>query len=166
MSYIDYLNRFHQFLEGNALPPIAQLLYFRLLQVFNRMGWPPSVRIDNHRLMCMLGNCSERALIQARLKLARAGFIQFRSGHRGVPSQYTLRQVDLFSITDSTTDSTTDSITGSITDSTTVSHNKTETKKKTKTFPPKPPKGASSCEKTYDIEELEALSCLDIPENL
>ena len=213
MTYIDYLNRFHQYLESNALPLTAQLLYFKLLHIFNRAGWPPYIRVDNPRLMYMLGNCSEKALTTNRSKLMEAGFIRFRSGTKGMPSRYTLCQVSLFpgrekgalsagesagekgALSGGISAGKSEALSGQVkcgetgipgrgsagekgalsagesegvsggeTGGRTFSHNKTETKTKKKTSPPKPPKGASFS--TYDIEELEELSRLDIPVNL
>ena len=68
VSYIDYLNAFHRWLENHYLPAASQLLYFRLLDVFNRCGWAEWV--------------SE--------KLLEAGFLEYRRGKKGVPGQYKL----------------------------------------------------------------------------
>ncbi len=46
VSYIDYLNAFHRWLENHYLPAASQLLYFRLLDVFNRCGWAEWVSAD------------------------------------------------------------------------------------------------------------------------
>lgn len=54
MTYIDYFNDFNQWLEANALPVSSQLMSFRLLNIFNRAGWPEDVGVDNLRLQIML----------------------------------------------------------------------------------------------------------------
>lgn len=36
MTYIDYLNRFNRWSESNDLPVFAVVLYYRLLDKFNR----------------------------------------------------------------------------------------------------------------------------------
>lgn len=91
MTYIDYLNEFNQWLETNALPVSSQLLYFRLLNVFNRAGWPEDVGVDNLRLQFMIGAKSENTAISARDKLVEAGFITYRKGRKGAPNRYALK---------------------------------------------------------------------------
>ena len=39
MTYLDYLNGFNRWLESGNLPGGSQLMYFKLLNVFNRAGW-------------------------------------------------------------------------------------------------------------------------------
>lgn len=162
MTYIDYINRFNQFLESSALPPSAQLLYYKLLHIFNRAGWPPTVRVDNQRLMTLLGNCTEPTLILNRRKLIEAGFIRFHSGRKGLPSQYALCQFSPYQHGESNRESYREN------DRESFRHIKNQTKKKTKTTPPKPPKGASPAgrEKTYNLDELERICVLDIPSQL
>ena len=76
MTYIEYLNAFNQWLETNALPTSSQLMYYKLLHVFNRAGWPEDVGVDNLRLMLMTDIKSESTVIRAREKLVEAGFIR------------------------------------------------------------------------------------------
>ena len=71
-SYLDYLNQFNLWLESNALPVNSQLMYFRLLNVFNRAGWPETVQVDNLRLRMMLDGQAETTVIRARDKLVTA----------------------------------------------------------------------------------------------
>ena len=91
MSYLDLLNGFNRWLESNALPTSAQLMYFKLLNVFNRAGWPASVRLDNHRLMSMTALSSPNAINAARSRLVEAGLIDYEQGKKGTPGKYTLR---------------------------------------------------------------------------
>lgn len=95
MTYIDYLNTFNRWLESNPLPGNAQLLFFRLLNVFNGAGWPEYVRVDTLRLMLMSDSKSEKTARMARDKLIEAGFIAYRKGKKGVPNAYylTIEQV-------------------------------------------------------------------------
>ena len=90
MTYIDHLNSFNRWLESNALPGNAQLMYFRLLNVFNRAGWPESVQIDNRRLMTLADMRSEKTAILARDKLASAGLLHYEKGRKGRPNRYFL----------------------------------------------------------------------------
>lgn len=90
MTYIDYLNTFNQWLESNPLPGNAQLLFFRLLNVFNRAGWPEYVQVDTLRLMLMSDSKSEKTARAARDKLVDAGLISYRKGKKGAPNSYYL----------------------------------------------------------------------------
>lgn len=129
MTYIDYLNSFNQWLESNTLPGNAQLLFFRLLNVFNRAGWPEYVQVDTRRLT-ILADCEKDAAYRARDKLCDAGFLNYRKGKKGSPTIYFL--------SDKTTESTTETATVSATESATVSatHIKTKTKNKKKETSP------------------------------
>ena len=66
MTYIDYLNDFNRWLESGNLPGGSQLMYFKLLNVFNRAGWPEYVQVDNLRMMLMIGVESKQAVVRAR----------------------------------------------------------------------------------------------------
>ena len=131
MTYIDYLNNFHRWLESNTLPGNSQLLYIKLLDVFNRAGWPKHVQVNNLRIMGMTCVNTEKAAISARNTLIESGFITYQKGKKGSPGRYILSEIHCFQ--DSTNDSIYDSINNSIYDSTNDSHNKTKTKTKTKT---------------------------------
>lgn len=90
MTYIDRLNAFNRWLEHNYLPHVSQLMYFRLLDFFNRCGWAEWVSVDNLRLMSMVHVESKNTLLRARDKLVQAGWLEFRKGKKGVPNQYRL----------------------------------------------------------------------------
>ena len=90
MTYIDYLNHFNLWLESNALEASAQLMYFKLLNVFNRAGWPDTVQVDNRRMERLLGGVAKTTVIRARDRLIEAGFIRFCRGRRGSPNRYEL----------------------------------------------------------------------------
>lgn len=158
MTYIDRLNSFNRWLESNALPGNAQLMYFKLLNVFNRAGWPESVQIDTLRLMQMLDVSDKRTVYRARDKLAEAGFISFQKGSKGKPSRFSLiecKNPTIYS-TENGTKSGTENSTSNGT------HIKTKNKRKKKNIPPTPQGGTCS----YDIKELEKLADLRLPENL
>lgn len=150
MTYIDRLNSFNRWLESNALPGNAQLMYFRLLNVFNRAGWPESVQIDNRRLMTLADMRSEKTAILARDKLASAGLLHYEKGRKGRPNRYFLTDLPCNAY------SRNDSINGSISVSTNDRHIKNNNKTKNNLSPPK----------SYDIKELMALSKLRLPEHL
>lgn len=133
MTYLDYLNDFNQWLETNALPVSSQLMYFKLLNVFNRAGWPEDVGVDNLRLRQMIGNAAEKTAIQARDKLVEAGFITYQKGRKGQPNKYSLshKHCKIYSINYSVSVSENTSENVSETVSINASHIKTKIKTKT-----------------------------------
>jgi len=139
VTYIDYLNDFNQWLETNALPASSQLLYYKLLYVFNRAGWPEDVGVDNLRLMVMLDGASKTTVIRARDKLIACGFIDYYKGKKGAPNRYALSlryKNDTENATVYATKNDTENAT--VSDTTNATHIKT----KTKTNPPySPPRG-------------------------
>lgn len=140
MTYIDYLNDFNQWLETNALPASSQLMYYKLLHVFNRAGWPEDVGVDNLRMMLMLDGAAKTTVIKAREKLIAAGFIDYKKGRKGVPNRYVLSlryKNDTVYATENATENATVYATKSTTENAT--HIKTKTKTKTKNNPPKAP---------------------------
>lgn len=149
MKYLDYINHFNQWLETNALPVSSQLMYYKLLHVFNRAGWPEDVGVDNLRLQMMVDAKAEKTAMRARDRLVEAGFITYKKGKKGYPNRYSLSKCtvknycinyrDCDSVSDSTNDSVSDRECDSISDSTNDSHNKTKTKIKTKSKTPLPP---------------------------
>lgn len=129
MTYIDRLNAFHLWLESNALPASSQLMYFKLLNLFNRCGWPEYVQVDNRRLLSMIDVESEKTAIRARDRLVEAGFVGYQKGRKGSPNRYYLTiDCNNYSVSDSVCDSVSDRES----DSEIASHNKTKSKTKTK----------------------------------
>lgn len=131
MTYIDYLNQFNLWLESNALPSSSQLMYYKLLHVFNRAGWPETVQVDNRRMMLMTDSQAETTVIRARNRLVDAGFITYEKGRKGAPNRYALALIHFNNESESASESA--SISASISASTTASHIKTKNKTKTKT---------------------------------
>ena len=120
-TYIDYLNDFNRWLESGNLPGSSQLMYFKLLNVFNRAGWPEYVRVDNLRMMLMIGVESKQAVVRARDKLVEAGFIEFQKGKKGSPNRYYLVKRSHF-VTENVTVSVPESVPVSVPEN--VPHNK------------------------------------------
>ena len=92
VTYIDYLNDFNRWLETNDLPCNSQIMYFKLLHIFNRAGWPESIQVDNLRMALLIGAESKGTVIRARDKLVAAGFIEFQPGRKGSPNCYRLKK--------------------------------------------------------------------------
>ena len=90
MSYITYLNEFNRWLESNELSDTAQLLYFKLLDVFNRAGWPESACLSPLKVMVMARLRSAAAASAARDALREAGFLAFIDEDGGEAIRYFL----------------------------------------------------------------------------
>lgn len=88
MSYIDLINAFERWLETNYLPSTAQLLWYKLLVLFNKAGWCEWVTVDNRRLMSIMQIDSEKTLIRNRDILIENGFIEYQKGKKGSPNRY------------------------------------------------------------------------------
>ena len=88
MDYLREINAFERWLETNYLPCSSQLLWYRLMALCNRAGWPEWVAVDNQRLMAMIQSKREATLISVRDKLIEAGRIEYRKGKKGYPNQY------------------------------------------------------------------------------
>lgn len=159
MTYIDRLNVFNRWLESNALPGNAQLMYFRLLNVFNGAGWPESVQMDTLRLMQLTG-CQKAAAYTARDKLVEAGFIGYKKGSKGRPSRYFLCDKKTENHTENRTENPTKTRTENATHR---ERYKNKTENKTKNTRAQGPRERQS---SYDIEELEELSHLLLPKEM
>lgn len=130
MTYLDYLNGFNQWLETNALPASSQLMFYKLLHVFNRAGWPEYVGVDNLRLMTMIGIKSKTTALLARDKLVEAGLIRFRRGKKGCPNLYALGEIRFNYCTLS------DTLNCTLSDTLSCTHIKTKTKSYSPFIPP------------------------------
>lgn len=88
MSYIDLINAFERWLETNYLPSSAQLLWYKLIYIFNKAGWSEWVTVDNRRLMALLDVNREATFISHRDKLIEAGLFEYQKGRKGSPNRY------------------------------------------------------------------------------
>lgn len=88
MSYIDLINGFERVCESEALPAASQLLWYKLIYLFNRRGWPEWVQVDNMRLMSVAGIRDEKTLIRSRSKLIELGLFEYKPGKKGSPGKY------------------------------------------------------------------------------
>lgn len=90
MNFVDEVNSFERWLESHFLPPLSQLLWYKLFMLCNRSGWQEWVQVDNHRLMGLLGTRREKSFIEMRDKLLAAGLFDFERGRKGYPNRYRL----------------------------------------------------------------------------
>ena len=106
MRYISQLNTFNRLCEAKHLEAGSQLLWFKLMDIDNRLCWEEWFAVTNNRLMLIL-DVNEKTLIRYRNKLIEDGLIEYKRGHKGKPSLY--KMVDISCKYDSTNDSQNDS---------------------------------------------------------
>lgn len=97
MNYIVQLNTFENLCTG-ILPPKAQLIYYKLFKWSNRIGLGEPFRLSNSLLMLETGITNENTFISNRNLLKQRGFIDFKSGKKGSPTEYLLMDLQNFTI--------------------------------------------------------------------
>lgn len=95
MSYINEINAFDRRMHRAPLSPVAQLLWYKLMQFSNRLHWPDDFQIDNKRLMAEINVSALHTLMTARQELVDDGLLTFTPGVRGRPSTYRLSSVEV-----------------------------------------------------------------------
>lgn len=106
MSYIDLINAFEQWLETNYLPSTAQLLWYKIIVLFNKAGWCEWITVDNQRLMVMMQIKREATFIEVRNKLIESKLFEFKKGKKGQPNKYKICTFNFESINSSKNSST------------------------------------------------------------
>lgn len=80
-AYITRLNRFWRKVYPNSdLSTGAALLYFYILEKFNKAGWPLQLRIYNKAIVGELCGVSEKSIIKYRQELCELGIIGYLKG--------------------------------------------------------------------------------------
>lgn len=90
MNYtMDDLSKlFDQWLETNYLPKDAQLLWYKIITLFNKAGWSEWIGVDNQRLMSIMQIKREQTIISLKDKLVENKFFEFKKGKKGQPNRY------------------------------------------------------------------------------
>lgn len=101
MTYIELINAFEKWLETNYLPSSAQLLWYKLIALFNKAGWSEWITVDNYRLMALLDIKREATFISNRDKLIEAKLFEYQKGKKGSPNKYKICTVNFESINSS-----------------------------------------------------------------
>lgn len=78
MNYLREINAFIDWLETNPLEASTQTLWFHLMAIANKSGWPEWFTVANPLLQAKVG-VSENTLIKHRNFLAQRGRIEYRS---------------------------------------------------------------------------------------
>ena len=89
-SYIDLINKFWSKDEAQCFCSTDTKVYFYLLAMFNKQGWPESVEATNARMAANIG-LSENTFKQARMRLKDVGMIDFEASKtRASKTRYVL----------------------------------------------------------------------------
>jgi hypothetical protein len=80
MSYIEMINKFWSIdLEAN-FSHLEVHLFFKLLEINNKLGWKESFRFPNSRLEAEIGS-RPKGLINARQRLIDCKLIEYKKGN-------------------------------------------------------------------------------------
>lgn len=90
MSYIDFLNAFNDWIEEDNPTDKVVILYYGLLNTFNRRRWPEWAGVDTQRLMVLARTTDKKSALKARDALVKAGLIEYRRGKKGKATTYRL----------------------------------------------------------------------------
>ena len=141
MDYIKEINAFERWCENNYLPISSQLLWYKIMQRFNRNGWREWVSVDNLTLMAAMKMGREATFIKARDELIKAGLMEYQKGKKGTPNRY--RMVSFFekntfksevqSVVESEVQTVVESEVQSVVESVDINKHKTKNNKKSST---------------------------------
>ena len=95
MTYIDYLNQFNRWLEDDNPTDKVIVLYYAMLNLFNRRGWPRWAGVDTQHLMVLARTTNKNTAFRARDALVNAGFVEYRPGKKGKATFYQLLELDV-----------------------------------------------------------------------
>ena len=90
MTLYDYFNAFSRYVEDDNPTDKAIVLYWAMLNTFNRRGWPRRAGVDNQKLMLMCHTTDRQVATRARDVLCRAGFLEYKPGKKGKATEYGL----------------------------------------------------------------------------
>lgn len=107
----EYWNSFMQWRENSKPTDKVVILYFSLLDTFNRRGWQRWIGVDTQRLMLLANTTNKATAFRARDVLVKAGFLAYKSGKKGKPTEYCLLKYGIKSTTENVTESTTENAT-------------------------------------------------------
>ena len=88
MTYLDLLNAFDEWIEQNSISTCQIAIWYRLAALYNKLGRPEWVSVDNLKLMWMAQINNKNTFIKNRDKLIELRLIEFEKGKKGKPNQY------------------------------------------------------------------------------
>lgn len=89
-NYVLLNEGFYRWLETNHLPIGSQILFLKLIHLFNVSSWSEWLAVDNRRMMALVQTKREQSVIEWRNKLLENNLIVYVKGKKGVPNKYKL----------------------------------------------------------------------------
>ena len=89
-NYILLNEGFYRWLETNHLQAQPQLLFLKLIHLFNVSGWSEWLAVDNQRMMSLVQTKREQTFIDWRDRLMEKKLIFYIKGRKGSPNKYKL----------------------------------------------------------------------------
>lgn len=89
-NYILLNEGFYKWLETNYLPIQSQILFLKLIHLFNISDWSEWLVVDNQRMMSLVQTKREQSVIKWRNKLLENNLIVYVKGKKGLPNKYKL----------------------------------------------------------------------------
>ena len=89
-NYILLNEGFYRWLETNHLQIQSQLLFLKLIHLFNMSSWSEWLAVDNQRMMSLVQTKREQTFIDWRGRLIEKKLIFYKKGKKGSPNKYKL----------------------------------------------------------------------------
>ena len=89
-NYILLSEGFYCWLETNYLQVQSQLLFLKLIHLFNMSSWSEWLAVDNQRMMSLVQTKREQTFIDWRDRLMEKKLIFYTKGKKGSPNKYKL----------------------------------------------------------------------------
>lgn len=89
-NYVLLNEGFYRWLETNYLPIGSQILFLKLIHLFNLSSWSEWLAVDNRRMASLVQTKREQSAIQWRNKLLENNLIVYVRGKKGLPNKYKL----------------------------------------------------------------------------
>ena len=89
-NYILLNEGFYRWLETNHLQAQPQLLFLKLIHLFNVSGWSEWLAVETRRIMSLVQTKREQTFIDWRDRLMEKKLIFYTKGKKGSPNKYKL----------------------------------------------------------------------------
>lgn len=87
MNYIAEINRFHELLPQSRMTPSSIALWYGLMHIFNKAGWPEEKTISLDQLK-QDTKLSKASIYRERTRLQNEGLITFVAGSGSRPCAF------------------------------------------------------------------------------